>query len=59
MDRIQLLQDYRATTRRQSTFNHYVSSNFWFAFDWPNKDERLSRYSGFGAILNPGTCIVY
>ena len=29
--------------RRKFTFYHQVSRNFWYSFDQPWKDERLSR----------------
>ena len=43
MDRVQLPRVYRATTRRQFTFYHPVPKNFWYPFDQPRKDERLTR----------------
>ena len=41
MDRVQLHQGYRATTRRQFTFNHLVPRISWYSFDQPWKDKRL------------------
>ena len=43
MDRVQLPKVYRATTRKQFTFYHSVLKNFWYTFDQPRKDERLTR----------------
>ena len=43
MDAVQLSQGYRATTRRQFTFYHLVPRSFWYSFDRPLKDERLSQ----------------
>ena len=48
------LKATRATTRRQFTFYHYVSRNSWYIFDWPQRDERLSRFQRHPVILNTG-----
>ena len=40
MDRVQLPQDCKAITRRQSTFEHYVTRSSWYSFDWPRKDGK-------------------
>ena len=43
IDSVQLPKVYRATTRKQFTFYHSVLKNFWYTFDQPRKDERLTR----------------
>ena len=43
IDRVQLPKVYRATTRKQFTFYDSVLKNFWYTFDQPRKDERLTR----------------
>ena len=48
------LKATRATTRRQFTFYHYISRNSWYIFDWPQRDERLSRSQRHPVILNTG-----
>ena len=47
MDGVQLPQGYRATTKRQFTFYHYVPKNSWYSFDQPRKDESLEPPIGF------------
>ena len=54
MDGIQLLQGYRATTRRQLNFYHYAPRNSRYSFVWPWKDERLSRPWSHPVALNTG-----
>ena len=42
------VQGYIAITRKQFTFYHSFPRNSWYSFNWPRKDERLSRScSGF------------
>ena len=43
MDVVHLCQGYRATSRRQFTFHHWVPRISWYWFDQTQKDERLSR----------------
>ena len=54
MDGVQLPQGCRATTRSQFTFYHLGPRNFWYSFDRPRKDERLSRPWSHPAVLNTG-----
>ena len=55
MDRVQLSQECRATTRRQFTFYHKVLLSSWYPFDQPQKDERLSRPWSHPVLWNLGT----
>ena len=55
MDRVQLSQECRATTRRQFAFYHKVPQSSWYPFDQPQKDERLSRPWCHPVLLNLGT----
>ena len=43
-----------ATSRRQFTFYHSVPRNFWYSFNRPRKDERLSRPCSHPKVLNTG-----
>ena len=54
MDEVQLSQDYKATSRRQFTFNHESPRTSWYSFDGPQKDERLSRPCSHPVVLNMG-----
>ena len=45
----------RAPLRRQFTFYHWVPRNFWYSFDRPRKDERLSQPWSYPVVLNTGT----
>ena len=54
MDGFQLSQGYRATARRQFTFYHSVPRSFWYLFNQPRKDERLSGPRSHPVVLNPG-----
>ena len=49
MDRVQLAQDCRVTTRKQVTFNHYVPNSSGYSFDQPQKtwDEYGTTYLFF------------
>ena len=49
MDRVQLSQDYRVILKR-----HYFPRNFWYSFDWPLKDERLSWPWNHLVLVNTG-----
>ena len=53
MNEVQLPQGYRATTKRQF-FYHLVPRNFWYLFDWYQKDERSSRPWSHPVVLNTG-----
>ena len=48
-------QSYRATLRRQFTFYHLVSRNYWYSFDRPRKDERLNWTWSHPGVLKTGT----
>ena len=51
----QLSQGYRATAKRQFTFNHYVrSSSSWYSFDQNQIDEWLGLTWSHPMVLNPG-----
>ena len=54
MDVVQRPQGYRATTRRQPTFYHWVPRKSWYTFDRPRKDERLSRPWRHSGLLKKG-----
>ena len=54
MDRVQLSQGQRSTSRRQFTFYHYFSRNFWYSFYKLQKDERLSRPWSHPMVLKKG-----
>ena len=41
MGEIQLPQSYTATMRREFTFYHYVSRNYWYSLHQSWKDERM------------------
>ena len=47
MNGVQLPQGYRVIT-----FYHLVPRNFWYSFDRPRKDERLSRAWSHPVVLN-------
>ena len=49
----QLSQGYRVTTRRQFTFYNSVRRSFWYSFDHPRKDKRLSGHWSHPMVLNP------
>ena len=53
MDRVQLSQGYRATTRRQFTFYHSVTRSSWYSFNQSRKDERLSSLRSHSVVLSP------
>ena len=54
MDRVQLSQGYRATTKRQFAFYYSVSRSSWYSTDRPRKDERLSWPWSHPVVFNPG-----
>ena len=54
MGEIQLSKGYRATTRRQFTFYHYLSRRICYSFDQPQKHERLSWLWTHPVVLNLG-----
>ena len=54
MDAVQLPEGCIATTRRQFSFYHWVPRSSWYSFDWPGKDERLSRPWTHPMVLNLG-----
>ena len=54
MDGVQLPQSYTATKRRKFTFYHLVPRNFWYSFDRPRKDEKLSQLWSHPVVLNTG-----
>ena len=52
MDGVQLSQGYRATLTRQFTFYYSVPMIFWYSFNRPRKDERLSQPCSHPVVLN-------
>ena len=54
MDGVQLSQDYKATTRRQFAFYHWVPRNSSYSFYRLRNDERLSRPWSHPVVLNSG-----
>ena len=54
VDGVQLSQGYKATTRRQFTFYHWLPRNSWYSYDRPRKDERLSQTWSHPVGLNTG-----
>ena len=51
---VQLPQGYRATTRKEFNFYHYVLRNSWYSFDGPQMNERPSRIWSHAVVLNVG-----
>ena len=52
MNGVQLPQGYRATTRKQFTFDLEVPRYSWYSFDRPPTDENLSQSWGNQVLLN-------
>ena len=49
--KVKLSKGCRATMRRQFTINYLVSRSFWYLFDRPWKDERLSWPGSHPVVL--------
>ena len=54
MDGAQLRQGYRATTRRQFAFYHYLPGSSYYSSDRTWKDKRVIRPWSHPVVPNPG-----
>ena len=52
---VQLFQGYRATKIQQFSFYQSVPRSYYYSFNQPQKDERMSLSWNHPAVLNPGT----
>ena len=58
MDGVQLFHSYRAATRRQFTFYHFIPRDSRHSFDRHWNDERLSQPRIHPVVLNTGPLII-